>query len=68
MRVRDGKTFSVVTHNNSDTNIYVQSARLNGRKYTKSYVDFSDIMAGGTLELFMGSQPSKFGKAKKNRP
>ncbi len=68
MRVRDGKTFSVVAHNNSDTNIYVQSARLNGRKYTKSYVDFSDIMAGGTLELFMGSKPSKFGVAKKDRP
>ncbi len=68
MRVRDGKTFSVVAHNNSKDNIYVQSARLNGRKYTKSYVDFPDIVTGGTLELFMGSKPSKFGKAKKDRP
>ena len=68
MRVRVGKTFSVVAHNNSKDNIYVQSARLNGRKYTKSYVDFPDIVAGGTLELFMGSKPSKFGKAKKDRP
>ena len=68
MQVRDGKTFSVVAHNNSKDNIYVQSARLNGRKYTKSYVDFPDIMAGGTLELFMGSKPSKFGTSKKDRP
>ena len=66
--VRDGKIFSVVAHNNSKDNIYVQSARLNGRKYTKSYVDFPDIVAGGTLELFMGSKPSKFGTSKKDRP
>ena len=68
MRVRDGKTFSIIAHNNSADNIYVQSARLNGKKYTKSYVDFDVIMAGGTLELMMGSQPSDFGKSKKDRP
>ena len=68
MRVKDGRTFKVTAHGNSAENIYVQSARLNGKKYTKSYIDYRDIVAGGHLELEMGSQPSAFGTAKKDRP
>ena len=48
--------------------MYVQSVTLNGKPYTKSYIDYRDIVAGGTLELVMGPQPSKWGTAKKNRP
>ena len=66
--VGDGKTFTVKAVGNSDENMYVQSATLNGKPYTKSYIDYRDIIAGGTLELVMGPQPSKWGTAKKNRP
>ncbi len=68
LNVGDGKTFTVKTVNNSDENIYVQSATLNGKRYDKSYIDYSDIIAGGTLTLVMGPKPSKWGTAKKNRP
>ncbi len=68
LNVGDGKTFTVKTVNNSDENIYVQSATLNGKRYDKSYIDYSDIIAGGTLTLAMGPKPSKWGTAKKNRP
>ena len=66
--VGGGKTFTVVARNNSDRNIYVQSARLNGRRYYKSYIDFKDITRGGTLELTMGAKPSKWGTKSVNRP
>ena len=68
LNVGDGKTFTVKTINNSDENIYVQSATLNGKPYDKSYIDYRNIIAGGTLTLTMGPQPSKWGTAKKNRP
>ena len=68
INVGDGKTFTVKAVNNSDENIYVQSVTLNGKRYDKSYIDYRDIIAGGTLELTMGSKPSKWGTAKKNRP
>ena len=48
--------------------MYVQKVRLNGKAYTKSYIDFKDIMRGGTLELTMGPKPSKWGTAVKDRP
>ena len=68
INVGDGKTFTVKAVNNSDENIYVQSVTLNGKRYDKSYIDYRDIIAGGTLELTMGSKPSKWGTNKKNRP
>ena len=68
LNVGDGKTFTVKAVNNSDENIYIQRATLNGKRYDKSYIDYRDIIAGGTLELVMGPQPSKWGAAKKNRP
>ena len=68
INVGDGKTFTVKAVNNSDENIYVQSATLNGKRYDKSYIVYRDIVAGGTLELVMGPKPSKWGTDKKNRP
>lgn len=68
MNVGEGKTFSVVAHNNSDRNMYVQKARLNGRTYTKSYIDYADIAKGGKLELTMGPKPSKWGSKPADRP
>ena len=69
LQVGEGRSFRIVAHHNSDTNIYVQSARLNGKRYTKSYLSFEDIVKGGTLELQMGSTPSKtWGVKKSDRP
>lgn len=68
VNVGGGKTFTVVTKNNSDKNIYVQSARLNGKTLKNSYVDFNDIRHGGTLELVMGPKPSKWASAAACRP
>lgn len=48
-----GGTFSVVAHNNSAENIYVHRVVLNGKDYDKPYIDFADIVAGGTLEFYM---------------
>ena len=68
VNVGAGKTFTIVAKNNSDRNIYVQSARLNGKALKNSYVDFNDIRHGGTLELVMGPKPSKWGAAPACRP
>ena len=66
--VCNGKTFTVVAKNNSDKNVYVQSAHLNGKTLKNSYLSFDDIRHGGTLELTMGAKPSKWGTAVANRP
>ncbi|WP_246121102.1 GH92 family glycosyl hydrolase [Chitinophaga polysaccharea] len=54
-----GKPFRIVARNNSPANKYIQSAKLNGHVYNKCWLTYQDIIAGGELELEMGSQPMK---------
>ena len=68
LNVGKGKTFNIVCKNNSKENMYVQSVKLNGKPYSKSYIMYNDIMKGGTLELQMGNQPSKWGTRPADRP
>lgn len=56
--LENGKTFTIIANNNSSTNVYIQSAKLNGVKFNHNYIKNSDIMAGGTLEYEMGSAPN----------
>lgn len=54
-----GKSFTIIAHNNSEKNIYIQSAKLNGIAYNNCWINHEDIAAGGTLELQMGDVPNK---------
>ena len=63
------KQFTIKAIYNNDQNIYIQSVKLNGNDYTKSYITYKEIMNGGTLEIEMGPQPNKqFGAAIDDRP
>jgi len=63
------KTFTVLADNNSDKNIYIQKVELNGQPYTKSYILYKDIMAGGSIKFYMGSKPNyTFGSNPQDRP
>lgn len=53
-----GGIFRVVAHGNSDEARYIERVRLNGDIYTKPYLDFKDIEAGGLLEFEMSATPS----------
>jgi putative alpha-1,2-mannosidase len=57
-----GESFTIVAHDNSEQNLYIQRAELNGEPYEKCYINFSDIASGGELQLWMGAEPSEWGK------
>lgn len=59
IKVKDNKEFKIIAHNNSPANKYIQSVKLNNKPYSKYYINFKDIEAGGTLEFEMGASPSK---------
>lgn len=59
IKVGDGRFFSIHAHNNSPDNKYIQSVTLNGKPYDKFYIDYADIMAGGTLEFTMTNEAGK---------
>lgn len=56
-----GKVFEVEATNLSHENIYVQSARLNGKTLDKAWFRHADLARGGRLELVMGPHPSGWG-------
>ncbi|BEE18235.1 alpha-1 2-mannosidase [Aeromonas enteropelogenes] len=57
--VGNGKRFTVKAQNVSRDNIFIQSARLNGSDFTRTYLTHDDIMNGGELEFVMGDTPNK---------
>jgi len=65
----DGHCFTIKGNNISEENYYIQSARLNGKKYNRSYIKINDILKGGRLEFIMGSIPqNEFGINPEDRP
>ena len=57
----EGKTFTIVTKNNSADNKYIESATLNGEPLDKPFLEHKAIAAGGVLEITMTGQPTKWG-------
>ena len=53
----DGKTFRIMTHNNSRANKYVQEVKLNGVRLDKPFFSHQDLASGGVLEFVMGDKP-----------
>jgi predicted alpha-1,2-mannosidase len=54
-----GGTFTIVAHNASKQNCYVQSVKLNGKRLDRPWITHKEIVNGGTLELEMSIQPNK---------
>jgi len=55
----NGKTFVVNAKNVSDNNFYIQSAELNGKPYTKSFITHNDLNNGGEITFTMGNAANK---------
>ena len=64
----NGKRFVISAPRNSATNIYIQSARLNGEPLDIPIVTHTQIEAGGLLEFDMGPAPSKWGSSWRGMP
>ncbi|HTX88885.1 MAG TPA: GH92 family glycosyl hydrolase [Bacteroidales bacterium] len=59
VRLENGNTFTIRARNAGMNHYYIQSATLNGKPYSKCYLEHSDIMNGGELVLDMGKDPNK---------
>ncbi len=58
LHLPNGKIFEISAPKNSAENLYIQSAKLNGRTYTKTYLQHHDIIKGGKLQIAMGDKPN----------
>lgn len=57
LRLENGKTFTIQVKNQSDKNVYVKQATLNGKILTRPFLKHSDIVQGGELVFTMSARP-----------
>lgn len=53
-----GKRFQIKAINNSEKNIYIQQASLNGVPLERCWLHYDEIISGGELKLEMGPEPN----------
>lgn len=65
-----GKTATVknINFDGGYENIYIQSAKLNGKPYTKSWITHDFFTNGGVLELTLGKNESSWGTSSSSLP
>jgi len=69
MTVHSGQRgFTVNAPGVTDVNRYVQTVSLNGRAINGSWLNWSDLAAGGTLTVNVGSSPSRWATADRDEP
>ncbi|MFE1289847.1 glycoside hydrolase domain-containing protein [Streptomyces sp. NPDC058751] len=65
IRYANGARFTVKADGVSPDDYYVQSATLDGSRFGNTWLDYSQIVSGGTLEFAMGPEPSRWGAGTK---
>ncbi len=60
LRLANGKVFTVEAENNSATNVYIQSATIDGKPLNIPVITWEQIQSGATLHFVMGPEPSRW--------
>ena len=68
VELQGGAVLTVNAANNSRENVYVQSLKINGTPWTKTWVPHELIAKGATLDFEMGPQPSRWGSGADDVP
>jgi predicted alpha-1,2-mannosidase len=54
-----GKEFTIICHNNSRANCYIQNARLYGQELNDFWFTHDTFSKGGKLEIWLGPEPNR---------
>lgn len=63
-----GKRLVIRAANNSPENVYVQSLKVNGKPWTRTWIPHRLLAAGATLDFVMGPRPSRWGSRPQDAP
>jgi predicted alpha-1,2-mannosidase len=58
LQLENGHEFTIEAPKNSDSNVYIQSVKLNKKNYLNSYINFEELQKGGVLEFELGATPN----------
>jgi len=58
LKLENGKELRIIAINNSKTNKYIQSIKLNGKVLKSHFISHNDLLQGGVLTYTMSSKPA----------
>ena len=56
--LENGKKVVIKANNNGEANRYISSMKVNGKNYTKNYLNHFDLLKGGRLLFNMDNKPN----------
>jgi hypothetical protein len=68
VELQGGAVLTVNAPENSDRNIYVQSLKVNGKPWTRTWLPHDLLAKGATLDFVMGPEPSRWGTGPDDAP
>lgn len=55
--LQNGKKLEISARDNADNSPYIRKLKLNGKRYSKNYLKWEDLMKGIKLDFWMGEMP-----------
>lgn len=69
IRIANRKWISLSVIGNPETDIYIQSVKLNGNNYNKGFITYQQLMNGAEIEFTLGPEPNlDWASAEENQP
>ena len=69
INLQNGNKFTIHAEDNNYKNHYIKSVKLNGMNYNKTWIDYDNILKGGSLNFEMDIKPNKdFGISSESKP
>lgn len=68
INLENGKKIAINAQDNSDTNKYIKSLKVNGKSYQKNWLSHQQLIKGANLNFIMDNQPNKAQAAKNEIP
>ena len=59
VHLENGRDIIITARGNGPDNVYIASARLNGRRWTKNYLKYEDLVKGARIRFTMSPTPVK---------
>ncbi|HVT83566.1 MAG TPA: GH92 family glycosyl hydrolase [Chitinophagaceae bacterium] len=68
IKLPGNKSFKIVCHKKNGNDQYISSVKLNGKEYSKDYIDHTDLVKGGRFDIWLQSAPSSWGSEVSDQP
>lgn len=59
INLENGKTIELTAPENSEQNIYINQLKLDGKNYTKNWLDHFDLLKGAKIKYKMSAEPNR---------